>query len=428
MARFWALVLALLTVGACAPGAYYQGRQLLASGAYEEATAAFQRELSGNPLSAAAWREAGVARYHLGRHAAADSALAEAARLGPDERTRLYQGLVREALGDQGAALGFFRQVLASRPDRETRRLAHLRFETLVRQRAERLAQDALAAERDGRFTGPPDNTIAVVAFDGADLPAELAPLARGLAEFLALDLGKIASLRVVERLQIEQLIRELALANSDLADPDTRLRTGRLLGSRRVVTGSLQAPGNGRLEAYSALADVVAAESRDLDGVTGDESGFFRLEKDLVFDIIDDLGITITAAERDAIQKVPTESFTAVLAYSRGLLFHEQGRYAEAAAEFQKAHQADGGFQEAGVMAEMTGDVALATATGAAPGPGTGTSADEQSARLLTALQGESGIMPTFLGTDAGGPPDTAPPRTGAVTGVRIIVGGDFR
>lgn len=429
MARILVLIAGLLALVACSPSAYYHGRQFLSDGNNADAAAAFQQEIGRNPDSAQAWREAGVAWFNLGRHAAADSALAEAARLAPDERTTLYRGLVREALGDETAALQFFRQVLALRPGREVRRVAHAHFEALVRKQAEQQAQQALRTEAAGPYTTPPDDTIAVVSFDCRDLPADLAPIGKGLADFLALDLGKVESLRVVERLQIAHILHELALADSGLVDPATRARTGQLLGSRRLVMGSIQAPSSDQLELYGVVADVGAAGNRDLAPVAGSASGFFRLEKALVFAVIADLGITLSPAERDAIEAVPTESLVAFLAYSRGVAYREEGLYREAAAEFRMARQADGGFAEAAAMAELTHDVAEAVGgDGSAVSADAGTGADGQIGTFLTVLQGESGVFPISLDTDSGGPPNVEPPRTGAITGVRIIIGGGYR
>jgi tetratricopeptide (TPR) repeat protein len=429
MMRILVLAVIVLAVTACAPDAYYQGRQLLSAGLSEDAVAAFQQAIERNPRSAQAWREAGVAWYNLGQYASADSALAEASRLAPDLRTTLYQGLVCEALGDDMAALQSYRQVLGLRPERDVRRLAHTHFEALVRKQAEQQAQLARVSEAAGHFTPPPENTIAVVAFDCRDLPAELAPIGKGLADFLALDLGKVASLRVVERLQIDRIVNEHALMSSGFVDPNTRVRTGQLLGTRRLVTGSIQAPSSGQLELYGAVADVAAAENRDLDPVAGAESGFFRLEKALVFAVIEDLGLTLTAAERDAIETVPTESLAAFLAYSRGLMLRDEGRYSEAATEFQKAQKADGGFKEAAAMAELADDVAdAAVGDGSTPSPDAGVGADGQVGRFLTLLYGESGVFPISLVTDAGGPPSVEPPRTGSITGVQIVIGGDYR
>jgi tetratricopeptide (TPR) repeat protein len=81
----------------------------------------------------------------------------------------------------------------------------------------------------------------------------------------------------------------------------------------------------------------------------TGAAEQFFRLEKDLAFEIIDHLGVRLTQEERKKIERIPTESLPALLAYCRGLAYLDQGMYQEAADEFGKAVSADSNFQEAG-------------------------------------------------------------------------------
>lgn len=80
----------------------------------------------------------------------------------------------------------------------------------------------------------------------------------------------------------------------------------------------------------------------------TGDVREFFKLEKRLVFGILDSMGLELTKEERDAIEEVPTESFLALLAYCQGLDYLDQGMYPEAESQFGRALSEDPNFQEA--------------------------------------------------------------------------------
>lgn len=80
----------------------------------------------------------------------------------------------------------------------------------------------------------------------------------------------------------------------------------------------------------------------------TGELKQFFNMEKELVFGIIEKMGVELTKEERDKIKKVPTESFLAILAFSRGLDYIDRGMYPEAEFEFGKAKSEDPNFQEA--------------------------------------------------------------------------------
>jgi len=74
----------------------------------------------------------------------------------------------------------------------------------------------------------------------------------------------------------------------------------------------------------------------------------FFKMEKDFVFKIIDELGITLSAAERDSIQQIPTRSYLAFLAYSRGVDYRSRSMMGDSQREFNRAAKIDWHFQVA--------------------------------------------------------------------------------
>ena len=65
---------------------------------------------------------------------------------------------------------------------------------------------------------------------------SEMAPLAKGFAEFTAIDLAKVKSLRVIDRLKIDMILDELQLSASGAVDPSTAPRMGKLLGSKHLM------------------------------------------------------------------------------------------------------------------------------------------------------------------------------------------------
>ncbi|HID57128.1 TPA: hypothetical protein EYP37_11405, partial [Candidatus Poribacteria bacterium] len=176
----------------------------------------------------------------------------------------------------------------------------------------------------------------------------EYDPLSKGLADMLITDLSKVKSLKVVERMRLQLLMEELKLGASNLADRSTVPRLGRLLGARRILSGGFALPQEKRLRMDAVSTEISTAQIVAQAGVSGDLERFFALEKQLVFDVLDEMGVKLSQEERDEIQKVPTESFMAFLAYCRGLDYEDRGMYREAAGEFQKAVELDPGFSQA--------------------------------------------------------------------------------
>jgi hypothetical protein len=60
------------------------------------------------------------------------------------------------------------------------------------------------------------------------------------LSSQLGADLNGSGRLKVVDRAILDQLLAELNLGSSDLADPETALKLGRVLAARLIGTGSL--------------------------------------------------------------------------------------------------------------------------------------------------------------------------------------------
>jgi len=178
---------------------------------------------------------------------------------------------------------------------------------------------------------------------DAAD--SSIGPLGYGVADLLMTDLARSSRLRVVERLHVNALLRELKLGESGQVDSATAPRLGRLLGARRMVDGSLTALPGGDVRIDARVADVPSAE---VSGALSERAQLERIldaEKALAFRLLDELGVALTPAERAAIEQRPTRHLSAFLAYSRGVRDEAHGRYGDAQARYQEAESLDPQF-----------------------------------------------------------------------------------
>jgi hypothetical protein len=182
-----------------------------------------------------------------------------------------------------------------------------------------------------------------------------------------SIDLSKVRSLRVVDRLKIDMILKELELSSSQYADPTVGPRLGKLLGSRNIVSGVLLGVGEDEIRLDGAVTSTVDSTSKTTAQIQDDLDRFFDIEKEFVFNVIANLGITLTAAERDSIQKIPTESYLAFMAYCRGLEFRSQGMYLEAGREFNQAVVEDNGFDAARQQGESMGRLSAGAGEGQA-------------------------------------------------------------
>jgi TolB-like protein len=324
--------------------------------------------------------------YHAGqRHADARAALAVVLAAQPeDPQARAYLGLTYEALEHYDSARTVYTTLLETRPARDVERLLRGRLQLLARKELQQAARLAIARESQLAGTPPEPNTVAVMPFRYTGSDSTLRPLERGLAALVITDLSKVQRLRIVERERLQALIDEMQLAEGGRVDPATGARSGRLLRAGQVVQGQF-------MEVPTANFRVDASVVRAADGqvaATGSDSDLLRalfdIEKRIVFQLIERLGITLTPAERTAIGESPTRDLQAFLLYSRGLEAQDRGDFRAAAAAFRAAAQQDPGFAaaaeqaaaaEATEVAATAPPAAVATAigsTGTAPAAST--------------------------------------------------------
>jgi len=340
--------LLLLVVG-CSQSLLRQGRRLADEGEYDRAIKTFYEEIKVNPASADAWLELGVAFYNKGDLVKAEEALKQANSIRPDTRSHLYSGIVYEKQKQYDKAIEAYRMSLSYDPGGKTRKLIEEHLGGLIARKMESEVTTAIANEDQIDVANIPENTIAVVDFNDEHLPPEMAPISKGLAEFTALDLAKVKSLKVIDRLKLDIIQKELKLSSSAYADPQNAPRVGKLLGSNKIVTGTVLGIGDEGIRLDGAVVNTRDSSSAATETTEGDVKNFFKVQKDFVFDIIDKLNITLTQEERDAIEEVPTESYLAFMAYCRGLDFQSRGMYGEARQQFQQAAGADQNFGDAG-------------------------------------------------------------------------------
>lgn len=422
------VLLIALAVAGCSQSLYMQGRRHLQAERFDPAIEAFYKEISANPKNANAWRELGVAYYQKGQLTKSEEALKQASNIKPDARTQLYLGLVYERQESYGRAIDAYTASLSlgSRGQTADATRDHLRRLVYKSQQVE--IANALENEADIDVGAIPDNTIAVPAFDGSHLPPELAPIALGLAEFTAADLAKVRALTVVERAKLNILMDELKLSSSGAVDPSSAPRVGRIMKSNCIVTATVLALGEDGLKLDGTVVYTSDSSTRIPQGVEGELKDIFDLQKRFVFNIIDSLGITLTADERDAIAEVPTESYLAFLAYCRGLDYRRRGMESAARTEFNAAVERDAGFAEANT--ELNSDAGFTTGgnyeqsfetlegvIGQGGGPSEGGGGLDS---RLTNVLANSGAIPGITGEGSGLTPAQAANAT-------VIIRGDL-
>jgi len=327
-----------------------------------ERVPALEAERAQRPSDATAATRLGVGYFRANRLPEARAILDSAVVLDPrDGVAAIFLGMTAESQGDFPTARAAYERSVQVARSSELRNSARQRQALIGRRELEFEARQALAQEAELSQAPPEPNTIAVMAFAYTGTNEEIAPLTRGFAQLLVTDLAKSRQVRVLERERMQVMVDELRLGAQEQADPASAARSGRLLRASRVVQGTI-ADRDEELRVVTAVVDVTSA------GVAGssDEgarlSQLFDLEKTIVLDIFNDLGIQLTDAERAEISQRPTENMQAFLAWSRGLEAEDRGDFAGARDFYNEAHRLDPSFSAATQNAEQASDLSMAS------------------------------------------------------------------
>ncbi len=322
------------------------GSRVLGKGDYERAVSMYHSQLQKSPNKAELWRSLGVAYYQLDSLDASLQAFDQASHLAPaDPAPVFYRGIISERKGDLEGARVSYHKYLTLDGEERLQIEARKRLRWMEDEHLKSVVSSAINSEKDIDVNTIPGNTAAVVRFDANSLPQQYRALGRGIAELIYSDLANVPNLALVERLELTTLQKELKLGQSEFSDKFNSPRIGRLVGAAKVITGQLNAKPDDGIELDAGIIDVGPGLASYPDRREGKMADIVKMQKQLSLDIIGKLGYEITPQIRNAISKPATESMLALIAYSRGMEYVDQGMYSLAEAEFNAALDQDPNF-----------------------------------------------------------------------------------
>jgi TolB-like protein len=232
----------------------------------------------------------------------------------------------------------------------------------VVTQEVKAWAQKAVEGEK--ALKAPPArNTLAVLYFKNQTGQPEIDPLQKGIALLLITDLSKVKGLQVVERVQFQALAEELGMGASGLVDPDTAPRVGKILGVRWIAGGEIL---RGKVEELRIQSSPLEVATQEILGQPFSEGQFrelFRIEKELLFDLIKLLRVEVTPAEQEDLRRPCSTNTRALIALFKAVDAGDRGNYARAAEFYETAIKEDGkicianeGLEELRVLGLITG------------------------------------------------------------------------
>ena len=311
----------------------------------DAAVAALEARLGADSARADVIVRLGEAYQLQGRQNELVALMERATVLHPrDARFAVLLGVAYEDADRIEDALGVYRTYVAQGNDAATRRRLAGRIRVLEREQLIRTVRQSLASEATLPTPSAP-GTVAVFPFLLQAQDSTLDPLSRAIAELLVTDLSQTERLRVLERLHVQALLDEIQLAEAGLVDPATAARGGRLLGAGQIVQGSVGGDEQ-NLQLNAAVVGVSTGQPQ-VQTAQGSSplSRFFDAEKALALDIYRVLGIELTPAERERVNRRPTENLRALLLFGLGLEAEDSGNFRVAANYFSQAASTDPSF-----------------------------------------------------------------------------------
>ena len=127
-------------------------------------------------------------------------------------------------------------EMLAVQKDRQRKE----RVDKLVKELASRFRQQKDAASKDvDAWTSRP-MVVSLLDLEEKGAPAGREGFSAALSTYMGDLLNTSGRVKVVERALLDQLLSELNLGSSELADPNTALQLGRVLAAKLLATGSI--------------------------------------------------------------------------------------------------------------------------------------------------------------------------------------------
>jgi TolB-like protein len=192
--------------------------------------------------------------------------------------------------------------------------------------------------------------------------------LQKGLSVMLTTDLAKVKDLEVVERAKLQAVLEEIELGTSGLVDTATAPRVGRLVGARFLSGGDILKGAVTQLQVAPNLLDASEQNIINQASAEGNLNDLIAIEKEILFDIIDQMEIILTPDEKAELEKPISTSIPALMLLFRGIDASDHGNYAKAADLYEQALTQDANLTPAKEALNEINALDLASQTAETP------------------------------------------------------------
>ena len=307
--------------------------------------AAAKQAFAGDPGSHHARLEYGKALYRAHDDAEAratlEPLLAENGDIGA--QANMFAGAAAQRLGNlSDARVEFMRYLSIVGKDQDV----EARLGDISRAEAMLAAQKSIRDEKSLNPATYPASAVGVSPLLVESNDSTLAPLGYGIADLLIADLAISPQLTVVDRVHVDAILRELDLSKTGRVDAVTAPQLGKLVGASRLVNGMITPLPQSYLNLDARVTSVTEGDVVGQPVVQHTTlTDILDAEKELALDLFGEMGITLSPAQRLALEKRPTIYLSAFLAYARGSAAEANWSLDVAASYYGAAVAIDPGF-----------------------------------------------------------------------------------
>ena len=332
---------------------------------YQDEIIKLKGQVKSNPNNIEARRDLGIIYFRTADYNNANLLLKKVFVKNPkDAQTILYYGMTLEFLQKKDDAIQVYKKYTDLSSSSTYRSKIEGRFLWLTRQKIQEQMRTLLLQETQLTEDKIIPDKIAVFPFSLITGDEEYNSLGRGLAEMIITDLSQVKKIQLIERTRIQALLEEMALGQTGVIEEKTAPRFGKLLGAGKIVHGNFSIAGKNDLKLDAAFWDVLNQQFPKFTEMSDALDNLFKLEKDIVFNIVDEMGIQLTAEEKRKIQIIPTKNMQAFMAYCKGLESQDNGDFKSAYEQFINAYKMDPNFSAANENTKKSENINHASGT----------------------------------------------------------------
>ncbi len=328
---------------------------------YRKQIASLEAKLIENPNNAEALQELGIIYFQAGKYSQASQYLKKASLIGEkDAKTLFYYGMSQEADSNIQGAFAAYLNYLDFSSRSPYRKLLEARYRALTKVLIQQQV-DSLVQQEQQLPHPTAANIVAVFPLNYQGNDENYSSLGKGLGELMVNDLGQVSSLKLVERIRVDALLDELKFAATNNVDPAIAPRLGKFLSAGRIVSGRYDVSGEKVMHMDVTSYNIITKQFPNPSTGSDILDNLFRIEKELIFGVIKEMGITLTKAEQERIQRIPTKNIQAFILYSKGLERETAGDFKAAEVYYKQAVSLDPSFSEAQTKADAIESLSFA-------------------------------------------------------------------